>query len=90
MLQLLGKLLFFLQQTFAAIFEGTCGLCFLLQLLYVLLQLMYSGCCLQSRLFGETWTGNVSNKPGETANSTSSDRSSLGCMRRRQWMSNNR
>jgi len=52
-LQLLGKLLFLLQQTFATILEGTCSLCFLLQLLHMLLQMMYSGCCLQSRLSGK-------------------------------------
>ena len=83
MLQLLGKLLLLLQQTFATILEGTCGLCFLLQLLYLLLQLMYPGCCLQSCLSGETCTDNISNKPAKAANSTSDDRSSLECMRRK-------
>lgn len=64
-LQLLCKLLFFLLQTFTAILEGTCGLCFLLQLLYMLLQLKYSGCCLQSRLVGEVCTCIATDMPAK-------------------------
>ncbi len=82
-LQLLCKLLLLLQQAFTRILEGTCGLCFLLQLLYMLLQLLYSDSCLQSRLSGELYTCTVSGKPTTTAYGTSGDISSLDCMRRR-------